>query len=198
MITKKFITEIAYKSGKTALDNLYKKKTVSYKKNKEIVTSLDKKIEKDIVKKIKSKYLTHNIIGEEFNYKKSDSKYSWVIDPIDGTENYVKGYPHFNTSIAVLYDDEPILAVTYNPCTEQMFYAKKGKGAYLNNKRLSVTDTKNIKDAFVEYSETKTTKASKILNKLFLNFHKLRLTGSTALSLAYVAAGFLDARINQQ
>lgn len=198
MISKKFITDIAREAGNIALKKKLTK-VVSFKindfKKKEIVTNNDKFIEKYIVKKIKNKFPEHNILGEEFDYEKTSSPYMWVIDPIDGTINYTRNHPHFCTSIAVLKKGEPIITAIYDPNQGHMFFAEKGKGAFLNNKKIHVSNTKNPKSAIIELSESNMSKRTVgIFNKLIHNVYRIRIEGSTALSLCYVAAGWTDCR----
>ena len=196
IISKSFIVDLAKQGGKIAYSNLNKTKKISYKKKHEVVTDIDRKIEKFIVKEIKKKYPCHGFLGEEFNYGESDSDYVWVIDPIDGTNNYVRNFPHFCCSIAVLKKGEPIITAIYDPCKEQMFFSELNKGAYLNDKKIKVSETKLLKDAVVELSESdKSDKELSIIKVLTNKAYRLRIVGSTALSLCYVAAGFIDARV---
>lgn len=193
---KPFIISLAKEGGTISLNFLNKKKRIDYKKGHEIVTHIDRMIEKKLVNRIKSKFKDHNIIGEEFEYKKTNSKYAWVLDPIDGTINYARGFPHFCTSIALLKDDEPLYMATYDPIKNHLFYAEKGKGAFLNNKKIKVSNCKKIQEANVEVSESdKSDKTIKLISQIIKNGHRIRVLGSTALSLCYVAAGWIDARI---
>jgi myo-inositol-1(or 4)-monophosphatase len=193
---KKFVTNLAKKAGKIAMQGFHKKKKLSYKTGYEVVTQYDHKVEKMLVKEIRKKYPDHNILGEEFEYEKTDSKYTWVIDPIDGTANYARGIPIFSVSICLLEKNEPILNVTYDPTRDHMYYAKKGKGAFLNNKRLKVSTTDKTKDTIVSISSTSfKPKDLKMITKIKKNKIGIRIFYSTALSLCYVSHGIIDARI---
>ena len=101
------------------------------------VTTSDKAFEKFIRSKIKSKFSNHQIVGEEFGHTKSNSDFTWVIDPIDGTFNFLHGIPHFAISIAHQSHGEIISGLIFDPIKNEMFYAEKNFGAYLNNISLS-------------------------------------------------------------
>jgi len=195
-MNKKFIISLAKKAGDYALKHYHSNNRKSYKKNKEIVTVIDKRNEKFLVGEIQKKYPTHNFLGEEYKYKKKKSSYTWVLDPIDGTANFVRQIPLFSVSICLMENDEPILAAIYVPVLKQMFYAKKGYGAYLNNKRIYVSKTKKLDQSIVALSSiARSKKAIEIMKRVLQNGIGFRVLHSTALSLCYIAAGFVDASI---
>ena len=102
-----------------------KEKTSSY----DLVTAADLEAEEKIVSVIKKRFPTHNFLCEEKRYKKTDSEYTWVVDPLDGTNNFASKLPVFCVSIALLKDGEPVLGVIYDPCRYEIFTALRGEGA---------------------------------------------------------------------
>ncbi|WP_103106498.1 inositol monophosphatase family protein [Brevibacillus reuszeri] len=98
----------------------------------------DKESERRIIEVLHRHFPTHTIFSEEVGMVSRDEEYLWIVDPLDGTNNYFIGYPYFSVSIALQHRGELVLGVVYNPVAGQMFWAEKGKGAYLNGKRISV------------------------------------------------------------
>ena len=149
---------------------------------------------KDVIRK---NFPTHQFEGEETGVKKTNSKYKWIIDPIDGTVNYIHGIPLFSISIALEYDGEIIIGIINNPITNEIFYASKNEGAFLNGESIKVSDRKKLKDAlFVATfsAEKKTSRKNKY--KIFGKINDisrgcLRI-GSASLGLAYLASGKID------
>lgn len=146
---KEFMIDIAKHAGKIALDFLGKAE-IKEKKPKDLVTEADVAVEKYLVSKIKEKFSDHNIVGEEDEYKKSDSEYYWYIDPIDGTANYAHGDIHFAISIALKNRKEIVNAVVYIPMLDEMFYAEKGQGAFLNGKKIHVSKISDLKSSYIQ------------------------------------------------
>ncbi len=189
-------------SAVNAAGNLLKKhfnekQKVKYKQNVEPVTAMDKKAEALIVKIIKKNFPEHDIIAEENKYKKTNSEYCWIIDPIDGTRNYVRNTPFFAASIALAKNNEVVMGAVYNPITNELFFAEKGKGAFLNSKKIHVGDARNIKRAIIvsghgAYTKKQIEKSIKIIVPLKKAWAKIRNYGSIALELCYVASGKVD------
>lgn len=176
--------------------------SVKHKKNLfDLVTEADVAAQKTIERVLSDVFPEHRFLGEEGNLTRSSSEkageFCWVVDPLDGTTNYVHGVPLFCTSIALLQGDEPICAVVYNPLTEEFFHAKKGEGAFLNGKPIHCAAWENLNEALVSVSfPTNTTNESadlKVFLKALFECQAIRRTGSTALNLAFVASGRFDA-----
>ncbi|MCB1113231.1 MAG: inositol monophosphatase [Chlamydiia bacterium] len=164
----------------------------------DLVTEADKASEQAIIKVIKHYYPEHTILAEESGLEAGqNAEYSWIIDPLDGTTNYTHLYPVFATSIALCYQGDPIVGVIQNPYQKELFKAEKGKGAYLNDKRLKVSkaetlDTSLLATGFA-YDRQKSPETNyKEFAKLTHLTQGVRRGGSAALDLAYVAAGRLD------
>ena len=171
---------------------------VSSKGPGDFVSSADKRTEKIIIEELQKAHPEYGIITEETGIiNKSNIKNRWIIDPIDGTMNFLNGIPQFAISIAYEEDNEIICGVIFNPITNEMFCAEKGNGAYLNNTRIRVSNKKKLKDALLVTGGPKG--ASKIKNKIYSeyinvsnNVSNVRKFGSAALDMAYVACGRFD------
>ena len=156
---------------------------VSKKGPSDFVTNADLKAEKIIIDELKKAKPNFSILSEENGFEKNkDKDNSWIIDPIDGTINFLHGVPHFAISIALKSGDEIVSGLIFDPVKDEMFYAEKDKGAFFNNQRIRVSKKNDIKTClFATGGEIK-----KDINLLF------RKTGCAALDMAYVAAGRYD------
>ena len=171
---------------------------VSTKGPGDFVTSADKRTEKILVEELQKAHPDYGIITEETGHiNKSNTKNRWIIDPIDGTMNFLNGIPQFAISIGYEEDGEIKCGVIFNPILNEMFCAEKGNGAYLNNSRIRVSNKKKIKDALLVTGGPKG--GSKIKEKIFSEYIKIskqvsnvRKFGSASLDLAYVACGRFD------
>jgi myo-inositol-1(or 4)-monophosphatase len=171
---------------------------VSSKGPGDFVSSADKRTEKILIEELQKAHPEYGIITEETGIiNKSNTKNRWIIDPIDGTMNFLNGVPQFAISVAYEEDNEIKCGVIFNPITNEMFCAEKGNGAYLNNSRIRVSNKKKINDALVVTGGPK--QASKIKDKIFSeyinvskNVSNVRKFGSAALDMAYVACGRFD------
>ena len=171
---------------------------VSSKGPGDFVTSADKKTEKILIDELQKAHPDYGIITEETGIiNASNTKNRWVIDPIDGTFNFMNGIPQFAISIGYEEDNEIKCGVVFNPIMNEMFCAEKGNGAYLNNSRIRVSKKNKIKDALIVTGGPKV--VSKIKDKIFSeyinvsnNVSNVRKFGSAALDVAYVACGRFD------
>jgi len=156
---------------------------VSKKGPSDFVTNSDLKVEKIIIEELKKAKPNYSIICEENGIEKNkDKENTWIIDPIDGTVNFLHGIPHFAISIALKSKNEIISGVTFDPIKNEIFYAEKDNGAFFNNRRMKVSKKDKINDClFVT--------GGKIKNELDLPYRK---SGCAALDMAYVAAGRYD------
>ena len=171
---------------------------VSTKGPGDFVTSADKRTEEILITELQKAHPDYGIITEETGFiNKSNIKNRWIIDPIDGTMNFLNGIPQFAISIGYEENGEITCGVIFNPIMNEMFCAEKGNGAYLNNSRIRVSNKKKIKDALIVTGGPKG--ASKIKDKIFSeyisvsnNVSNVRKFGSAALDIAYVACGRFD------
>ncbi len=156
---------------------------VSVKGPSDYVSNADKKAEKIIIAELEKAKKKFSILSEEIGSKlKNDKDNVWIVDPIDGTSNFLHGIPHFAISIALKSDNEIVSGVIYDPIKDEMFYAEKNNGSYLNNKSIRVSKRKNLNEALFA------TGGNENLNKSLTT----RRSGSAALDMAYVAAGRFD------
>ena len=156
---------------------------VSKKGPKDFVTNSDKKTEKVLINELTKNKKKYSILSEEIGFiKNDDNDYIWVIDPIDGTTNFLHGIPHFCISIGLKFRDEIISGIIFDPIKNEIFYAEKNQGAFFNNHRIRVSKRKNLDECL--FATNKNGLSSTDLNA--------RIFGSAALDLAYVASGRID------
>ena len=156
---------------------------VSTKGPSDFVTNSDKKVEKILIEELTKSRNKFSIISEEIGeVKNSDKDNYWIIDPIDGTSNFLHGIPHFAISIALKSNKEIVSGLVFDPIKNEMFYGEKNNGAYFNNQRIRVSKKKNLDECLFA-----TGGKNEILNSL-----NVRKTGSAALDMAYVGAGRYD------
>ena len=156
---------------------------VSIKGPADFVTNSDKKVEKILIEELNMAKKNYSILSEEIGkIENSDKDNFWIIDPIDGTTNFLHGVPHFAISIALKNKNEIISGLIYDPIKNEMFYAEKDNGAFLNNQRIRVSSKKSLNECLFATGGKK-----EIKSKL-----NIRKSGSAALDLAYVATGRFD------
>ena len=180
--------------------NDYAQKGFEIQKKSEInlVTEADLAAEKAIVNVISQSFPSHQILAEEKGlHTTHESPYKWIIDPLDGTTNFIKGIPHFSVSIALKVKGKLDQAVIYDPIRGELFSASRGKGAQLNGFRIRVNKAKELNSAvlatgFPFKQKQHTSAYMNMFQSLFLKTTDMRRAGSAALDLAYVAAGRVD------
>ncbi len=193
---KRVMKRAAIISGKHLM-KAYKRKKVNIteKSKKEWVTETDLAVEKIIIKELIKDYPGSNFIAEESGTNISDPKQiTWIIDPIDGTNNFITKYPYFCISIAGYISGEIISGCILNPLTNELFLAVKGQGAYLNNKKYKVSDETRFSNliygtGFVISAPQSVKKNMKNLQSIVGEIKSFRRTGSAALDLAYASCG---------
>ena len=171
---------------------------VSLKGPGDFVTASDKKVEKILINELQKARPSYSILSEEIGQINNDKSFKWIIDPIDGTANFLHGIPHFAISIGLEHDDEIICGIVYDPIKDEMFVAEKGNGSYLNNQRMRVSSRSKLKDCIVftggpklesKNKELALEEYKKFSSKILIPIRKL---GSASLDMAYVAAGRCD------
>ncbi len=171
---------------------------VSSKAPGDFVSSADKRTEKILIEELQKAHPDYGIVTEEIGYiNKSNINNRWIIDPIDGTMNFLNGIPQFAISVGYEEEEEIKCGVIFNPVTDEMYIAEKGNGAYCNNSRIRVSKKKKIKESILVTGGPK--QSSKIKDKIFSeyihvskNVSNVRKFGSAALDMAYVACGRFD------
>lgn len=162
----------------------------------------DKESERRIIEVLHRHFPTHTIFSEEVGMVSRDEEYLWIVDPLDGTNNYFIGYPYFSVSIALQHKGDLVLGVVYNPVAGQMFWAEKGKGAYLNGKRLSVNDRTDETRAVGTYirGRNSVTKEQELdfTRPFVLRTKRLLRNVAPALDWCLLANGWLDYIVMQR
>jgi len=193
------IIEVAVEAAKIAgaflLDNFGKISQIESKGDRNFATNLDREAEKMIIDKIKAKFPDHGIIAEESGTSGSQKEYLWIIDPLDGTHNFIRNINIFGVSIGVVHKQDFIAGVIYMPKDEELYAAEKGQGAYKNGKRIYVSTKDNLKECSISFDSSIRYSPEvmlKVLGDLASSVFNIRMFGSSARTLAYVAEGHLD------
>ena len=197
------MTKAAYKAGNILIKDFREVENlqVSKKGIGDFVTSADLSSEKTIIKILQKGYPKIEIMSEETNSETNLKKHEkmWIIDPLDGTLNFLHGLPHFAISMAFMVNEEIISGIIYDPIKDELFWAEKGIGAFLNGKRIRVSARSQLKDSLVSTGipwkgmESSHKNYLKILENIMKSSSGIRRYGAAALDLAYVAAGRYDA-----
>lgn len=191
--------EAAKLGGKILLGYFNTELERQIKDDKSFVTKADKESEEAIVGYLKNLLPDHSFLAEESGESKQTSPYMWIVDPLDGTANFVNGLPTFAVSIALLKDKELVTAVVYNPLTEMLVYAEKGKGLYCNGVKTRVSDQKP-ETAMITAGVGKIPGVKDRLANIFREAPKhiktFRYVGSAAFELAVLARGGIEAFIS--
>lgn len=181
----------------TQIDRIQITTKVGTRNRVEMVTEIDLLAERTIIDLLDSSYPEFNIVSEEAGDLGRDSEYCWVIDPLDGTHNFLHGHPHCCVSIALKFKGEPVVAVVYDAIRNELFTARKGGGAQLEGRRIRVSDTSRLSDSLLctgfPYRDGAETKLwLKTFAALMPRAQSVHRTGSSVLDLAYVACGRYD------
>ena len=173
--------------------------TVTSKGPKDFVSEIDREAERQIVETLLTAYPDHAILAEEGTAKgaNADAENVWIIDPLDGTTNFLHGFPQYCVSIALAHRGQVTQAVIYDPCRNDLFTATRGRGAFLNDRRMRVSRRTHLRDCLIgtgfpfrdgSYLDTYLS----MMKTMIEHTAGLRRPGAAALDLAYVAAGFYD------
>lgn len=166
------------------------------KERYDFTTEIDKAAEAEIVRELRRAYPDHAILTEEAGWL-GEAKYTWIVDPLDGTSNYLRGFPHYSVSIALAEDGVVQHGVVYDPVRDELFTASRGSGAYLDDRRLRIGGRPSLAGALIgtglPYRQRKNLPLQlDMIAALLRDAEDLRRTGSAALDLCYVAANRLD------
>lgn len=187
----------ALEAGAHQLERLGKNNNIEFKGSINLVTDVDKRSEEIVTGAIEAVFPDHGILGEEGTTKNPDSDYLWIIDPLDGTTNYTHTYPCFCVSIGCSYKKELVLGVVYDPTRDELFSATKDGGAFLNDKKISVSATDDLSRSLLAtgFPYNPNGKYGDNIDN-FRNFLRrtqgVRRAGAAALDLCHVACGRLD------
>lgn len=171
--------------------------TVDEKRRNDFVTEVDRAAEDEIIRVIRRAHPDHAILAEESGRQGDDAEHLWIIDPLDGTTNYIHGFPQFSVSIALAIRGRIDHGVVYDPFTQELFTASRGEGAQLDGRRIRVSRTRTLDRSLIGTGFPVRSKARleaylPIFKAVLENVSDVRRAGSAALDLAYVAAGRLD------
>jgi myo-inositol-1(or 4)-monophosphatase len=189
--------EAAREAGKILANYYGREKKIEFKGEIDLVTEVDTKSEKTIVEVLQRHFPQHSILAEEGSNRSQSSGYKWVIDPLDGTTNYAHDYPFFCVSIGLEKDGEIVGGVVYHPIWDELFVAEKGSGAFLNGRKIKVSNVDNLRRALITtgfpYELNKIPPQSFEYFKNFINTSQaVRRDGSAALDMCYLAMGKTD------
>jgi myo-inositol-1(or 4)-monophosphatase len=186
-------------AGTILMDNFGKLKArdIYSKKNYDFVTEVDKAAEQTIIEYLRQFYPDFTIHAEESGIEDRNSALQWLIDPLDGTKNYINSFPIFSVSIALQNNNEIVAGVLFVPFFNELFTAVKGKGAYLNGEQIYVSDTADPTSAMIATGFPHAAKNYldlylECFRELFLKVSAIRRAGSAAIDLAYTACGRFD------
>lgn len=178
------------------MDRLDRIKVVT-KQNNDFVSAVDTMAEAEIISTIKYAFPDHGILAEESGTQAEESDYQWIIDPLDGTTNFLHGFPQFSVSIALQHKGRLEAGVIYDPISQELFTASRGNGAMLNEKKIRVTSHKGLENAllgtgFPYHDQSYLDTYLETMKELMQKTAGLRRPGSAALDLAWLAAGRID------
>jgi histidinol-phosphatase len=169
-----FAVQTAFDAGRLTLGHFQTGIQAEYKSDNSPVTIADKEAEELIRSRIEKKFPTHDILGEEFGHNDSGAAFKWIVDPIDGTKSFIKGIPLYSVLVGLEIEGTCEVGAVYFPALGDMVYAANGCGCYWNGKRTHVSQTKELSDSFVSYSDIfnmekygKTKRWDKILNATY-------------------------------
>ena len=188
------------KAAKTLIRDFgeIEKLQVSLKGPGDFVTLSDKKVEKILIDELQKARPNYSILSEEIGEIKNDEEFKWIIDPIDGTANFLHGIPHFGISVGLEHMKEIICGIIIDPIKDEIFTAEKGNGSYVNNQRMRVSSRSKLKDCLIVTGGPKRNSKDRELvlkehDKFSSNVNiPIRKMGSASLDMAYVAAGRFD------
>lgn len=195
---KNFLHDIILQAGTITLEHKARLADIAVcrKSDKDLVTEADIAVENFIIESIKSRWPHHGILGEESGAR-AGSEYCWVIDPIDGTTSFFHDLPFYSISIALQHHNQTVLAAVYAPLLEELFIAEKGNGALLNGKPIRTAARAVLSDCvmatgFACLRANLKDNNLPLINRIAPRLRGLRILGSAALDLCYVACGRLD------
>ena len=191
-----FSIQLAMRAGTFLREKLTSDRQVEYKGIINPVTDADEGSQKLILQAIEDRFPQHSILAEENASIDKNSEFTWIIDPLDGTVNYMHQIPIFCVSIALYRNMTPYLGVCYNPMSNDLFYCEKGKGAYRNGSAIHVSSTERLIETLVvtgfPYTKEESEKVVSRLARVLTEVQGIRRLGSAALDLCFVAAGLFD------
>jgi myo-inositol-1(or 4)-monophosphatase len=192
-----FAVHLALESGKIQRTHFEKTLSIQHKGEINLVTNVDFECERRIIELVRQHFPGDEVISEEKTNLFEPGKNRWIVDPLDGTTNYAHGYPFFCTSVGYEVDGDVLAGAVYNPIMEELFWASRGEGAFLNGRQIRVSTIKEMKQALLVsgFPYDVATNPDNNLDHwaaFIMRAQALRRDGSAGLNLSYVAAGRFD------
>ncbi len=190
--------DAAKMAGRIAKERFEQEKKIAFKSPGNIVTDVDTEVEAKVFDLLHREFPDHTLVGEESAADvKADTDYAWIVDPVDGTRNYALGIPIYSTVVCLALDGEVIVGVNYDPEREDLFEAERGSGAYLNGKRIHVSERDRLQECILgfdlPYNDIGAQHQLEMLAQaVWPNMQTGRIIGSSALGISYAAAGRTD------
>ncbi|HBF40136.1 MAG TPA: inositol monophosphatase [Firmicutes bacterium] len=169
--------------------------SIEKKADQSLVTNLDKEAEQIIRSQIKAKFPSHGIIGEESGREGAGNDYIWIIDPLDGTHNFIRGINMFGVSIGVVHQDCFVAGVIYLPVWEELYIAEHGGGAYKNDQKIQVSGYQNLAESTIAFDagiKKDPRMETRVLGVLAAHTFNIRMFGASVRQLSYLAEGVVD------
>lgn len=186
----------AGEAGERALARFRRPQEVTVKGRGNLLTETDLEIEALIHTELAREFPQHRVLSEETAADTDSAGWVWVVDPIDGTRNFVSGIPFFCVNIALCHDGEPVVAVTYDPNHDEAFWAERGRGAWVNDRPARVSAQTSVQASVfgvdLGYDDDLGEQLLRLMNELFPRVQAIRIPGSAALGIAYAACGRYD------
>jgi fructose-1,6-bisphosphatase/inositol monophosphatase family enzyme len=187
---------VALKAGDMLLDRFHKAKRVSFKGRGNIVTDVDTAVETEIRSVLQWEFPQMGFLGEESPGDRAGAGYVWIVDPLDGTRNYASQIPFYSTVVGLALDGQSLVGVNLDPEREEMFFAEKGKGAFLNDQPIRMSEKSAIEDCIVgmdlSYGSEGAANSLDVVRSIWPGMQTARIMGSAALGISYAAAGRTD------
>ena len=194
-------TEAARRAGQVLMSHYRTGLEVRHKGRGNVVTEADLLAERAILDLIQAEFPDDTIMSEESERQEGSSPHIWIIDPLDGSKNYAYGLPHFCVAIGLTQGSEPLLGVTYDPLKDELYYAQRGKGAFLNGMPIHVSEKPTVRESLVGldlgYDDATGKKVLELIHGIWPGVQGFRIMGSIGMGLAYVASGRLDLYFHQ-
>jgi len=191
---------IALEAGEIIRDGYHANKQISHKGVVDLVTQYDVAVEKFVLSKLSKEFPEHTLVGEESHKGEYCYDKAIYIDPIDGTTNFVHGFPHLGVSIGVWENSQPVLAVIYNPILDELFWAERGRGAYLNGDKIETSSQLELQQSLIAtgFPYAKVEQGVEYrwvidsMRNILPFIRDIRRLGAAALDLCYLASGKVD------
>ena len=195
-------TEAAKRAGELLMARYRSEKEINYKGRADLVTDVDLAAEKVVLQLLQEEYPDFGILSEESPPVVTESGFTWIVDPIDGTRNYALQVPHFCVLVALAYHGDPVVGVTYDPLREDWFTAQQGKGGLVNGEPAVISQRRTLEECVLAfemgYIDEMAGRALGLVRSLWPGMQAIRIMGSAGLGIAYAACGRIDLFFHHQ